>query len=656
MSSSRILISNVRPAVDGGRFPAKRVAGAPCRVRATIFRDGHERIDARILWRREDRPSGSSVLMELTNPGLDEWAGEFPLETPGRYLFTIEAWTDRYESWLADLKQRAGAGSAVGPELAEGIEWLAVVRDRARGEDRKRVADGLAALQKASSSLDSVLQLACAEELRRAVRRAQPRPDAVMFEPELRIIADRERAVFGAWYEMFPRSQGKIPGRPSTLLEARDRLADIEQMGFDVLYLPPIHPIGRTHRKGRNNSLTAQEGDPGSPWAIGSEQGGHDAIDPALGTLEDWDRFVAAAAARGLEIALDFALQCSPDHPWVKEHPEWFYRRPDGTVRCAENPPMKFEDIYPLNFDTDDRMGLWREMLRILRHWIGHGVKIFRVDNPHTKPIPFWEWLIGQVQKENPEVVFLGEAFTRPPMMKTLAKAGFSQSYTYFTWRHTKAELVEYVTELAHTDMAEYFRPNFFANTPDILPKVLVEGGRPAFKLRLLLAATLSPSYGIYSGFELCENEAIPHHAIPGDVEYADSEKFEIRVRDWDRPGNIKEFVARVNRIRRENPALRELSNVRFWPCDNDEILFFCKSTEGRSNVVFVAVNLDPSGPQEGHVRVPLEELGLPEGAACPVRDLLTGARYTWGDRNYVRLDPAVEPAHVLRIETGSAT
>ncbi len=642
---SHVVIEDVRPSVDGGRWPCRRTAGKPCAVEATAFRDGHAVLRAALKWRPEGRGEWNEAPMTCVNPGLDLWRGEFPLAHPGRYVFTIEAWTDVYATWLADLRKRVEAGQ---PVRSEALEGAAILEKFCRG------AQAAHQLRAAAGNPQAALKAAADPALLNLVERLQPRGDAGTYEPPLTVIAEPPRAVFGAWYEMFPRSQGTRPGKPSTLREAERRFPDIRKMGFDVLYLPPVHPIGKTHRKGRNNSAAAKPGDPGCPWAIGGAEGGHDAVAPELGTLADFDHFVAEARRHGLEIALDIALQCSPDHPWVSEHPEWFHRRPDGTIKYAENPPKKYEDIYPLNFDTQDPEGLFREIERIFEHWIAHGVRIFRVDNPHTKPAAFWERLIRGLQVRHPDVFFLAEAFTRPPMMKCLAKHGFNQSYSYFTWRHSKAELTGYLTELAGTGMKDYYRPNFFVNTPDILPPILVKGGRPAFRMRLVLAATLSPSYGIYSGFELCENAAIPHHAIPDDVEYADSEKYEIRVRDWDAPGNIKDLVEKLNRIRRENPALQEFANVRFFPCDNDQILVYGKMTEDRSNVILAAVNLDPHRVQGGWVTLPLWEIGVPDGGAFTAHDLLTGARYPWGARNFVKLDPAVEPAHVFRVERPS--
>ncbi len=646
-----VVIEDVRPCVEGGRWPAKGTAGRPCVVEATAFRDGHAALRAVLKWKREGGKAWNEAPMACVNPGLDLWRGEFPLKECGRYAFTVEAWTDAYASWRADLQKRVKAGQEVRSEALEGAALLEKMGRGARGEDAGALRDAAKRLRGAAGNAPEALEVASGEALLDLVGQVQPREDAETYAPELRVLAEADYALFGAWYEMFPRSQGTEAGKASTFREAERRFPDIKKMGFDVLYLPPIHPIGKAHRKGRNNSLTAQPGDPGSPWAIGSEEGGHDAVAPELGTLDDFDHFVAEAKRHGLEIAIDFAIQCSPDHPWVREHPEWFYRRPDGTIKYAENPPKKYEDIYPVNFDTEDVEGLYLELRRTFEHWIAHGVRIFRVDNPHTKPPAFWDLLIRELQEKHPDVIFLAEAFTRPPMMKALGKRGFSQSYTYFTWRNTRKEIEEYLTELTQTEMKEFYRPNFFVNTPDILPRILVEGGRPAFRMRLVLAATLSPSYGIYSGYELCENAWIPHHALPGDVEYADSEKYEIRVRDWDAPGNIKDLVEKINRIRRENPALQELANLRFFKSDNDRILFYGKVTADRSNAILVAVNLDPRSPHHATVALPLEEIGVPPGGTFVAHDLLTGARYAWGERNYVRLDPAVEPAHILLVE-----
>jgi len=642
---SDIRIERIRPEVDCGEFTVKRIMGETCSVDATIFRYGHEPLACSVKWRKIGERRFFDAPMEVINPGLDRWSGQFTLTDNARYEFLIEAWTDRYAAWLAELKKRVEANQAkeVARTLLEGAALCEELARAATGSHRKEILRLIADLRRPNQPPQQVVGIAERRELLTTIRRLQQKQEGNM-KPRL-VMSDRPRARFGAWYEMFVRSQGSVTGRSGTLRDAELRLEDVSAMGFDVVYLAPIHPIGHTNRKGRDNDLKAGPGDPGSPWAIGNQDGGHTAIDPALGTIEDFDHFVMAAKQRGMEVAMDFAIQCSPDHPWVNEHPDWFYKRPDGTIKYAENPPKQYEDTYPINFDTKDWKNLWRELKRVIVFWVGHGVKIFRVDNPHTKPLRFWRWLIDDIQGDHPEVIFLSEAFTRPPMMQALAKIGFTQSYTYFTWRNTKAELTDYLTELIQPEMQDYFRPNFFVNTPDILPEILQRGGQPAFKLRLILAATLSPSYGIYSGFELCENEA-----KPGTEEYKDSEKYQIKVRDWNRAGNIKAFIQRVNAIRRENPALHYFSNLRFYGSDNDQILFYCKRTVDRSNSILIAANLDPFHPQACTVHVPLGEFGLKNGAKFKVSDLLTGADYVWSDTNYVRLDPNVEPAHVLRL------
>ncbi|HWU39237.1 MAG TPA: alpha-amylase family glycosyl hydrolase, partial [Candidatus Acidoferrum sp.] len=485
------------------------------------------------------------------------------------------------------------------------------------------------------------------EETAELMKTYPDRSGVTRYDRELEVVADRPQARFAAWYEMFPRSQGKTPGRHGTFKDCIDRLPDIVAMGFDVIYLPPIHPIGRSFRKGKNNSLVAGPDDPGSPWAIGNESGGHKAVEPALGTLDDFRAFVYAAHQAGVEVALDYALQCSPDHPYVKTHPEWFYTRPDGTIKYAENPPKKYQDIYPLNFYCRDREALWEEMKSILLFWIEQGVRIFRVDNPHTKPIPFWAWLIGEIQAVYPDVIFLGEAFTRPKPMQALAKVGFTQSYTYFTWRNFKSELIQYYTQLTQTDLAEYYRGNLFTNTPDILPPILQQGGQPAFKMRLALASTLSPLYGIYSGYEFCENTA-----IPGTEEYQDSEKYEIKVRDRATPRNIRDYISRINAIRRENSALHVSRNLRFYDSDDDNVLFYGKRSLDGANAILVVVNLDPFEPHETRIRLPLEEWGIGAEDRFQVRELITNQRHLWkGPVQTIRLDPREEPAMILQVQ-----
>jgi starch synthase (maltosyl-transferring) len=640
---NHIVIEAVTPSVDDGRYPVKRVAGKTCVVEADIFGDSTAALAAVIKWRNVLNKNVAEAPM--TSIDNDRWRGEFQLTENSRYIFAIQAWTRSFASWRLYFVKKAATGLDVASDLAEGIELLEAVQQRATGEDRKTIADcvgRLRAVGVASGAIETVTM----PDLGAAVDRHEERIGAVDYTSTSAVVADRRRASFGAWYEMFPRSQGAKGGRHATLREAEARLPEIRDMGFDVLYLTPIHPVGNSCRKGPNNSVSAAPDSPGSPWAIGNSAGGHTAIEPKLGTLDEFDHFVVVARSLGLEIALDLALQCSPDHPWVNEHPEWFRHRPDGSIQFAENPPKQYQDIYPINFDSPDQKGLVAELHRVVLFWIERGVKIFRVDNPHTKPISFWEWLIGVVQLKHPEVIFLAEAFTRPKVMRTLAKAGFTQSYTYFTWRNTKPELIDYFTELTQTDMVDYFRPNLFTNTPDILPLILQEGGRPAFKSRLVLAATLSPSYGIYSGYELLENDA-----IPGTEEYANSEKYEIKARDWNRADSIREFIGRLNAIRRDNPALQEFANLRFLATDNDQIILYTKSSPDRSNIIVVAVNLDPHHSHYCTAFVPADAVKVTPGQRFEVTDLLTGAKYNWGESNYIRLEPQVEPAHILRVE-----
>jgi starch synthase (maltosyl-transferring) len=531
-------------------------------------------------------------------------------------------------------------------ELLEGAALLRQTLSRTAGADRHRLEACLAALDAAAGPVARA-RLLLDEEIAELVETYPDRSAATRYDRELEVVVDRPRARFAAWYEMFPRSQGRVPGSHGTFKDCLDRLADLEAMGFDVIYLPPIHPIGRSFRKGRNNSLTAGPDDPGSPWAIGNEHGGHKAVEPALGSLDDFRALAQAARDRGMEIALDYALQCSPDHPYVKQHPEWFHARPDGTIKYAENPPKKYQDIYPLNFYCRDREPLWEELKSIVLFWIEQGVRTFRVDNPHTKPIPFWAWLIAEVQAVCPDVVFLSEAFTRPAVMQALAKVGFTQSYTYFTWRNFKEELTAYFTELTRTEMAEYFRGNLFVNTPDILPPILQTGGPPAFKLRLVLAATLSSVYGIYSGYELCEGAA-----IPGTEEYLDSEKYEIKVRDWDAPNGLTGYITRINTIRRANPALQAYRNLQFLESDDDSILAYGKGSADGTNTIVVVVNLDPFEPHEARVRLPLAELGIEPEERFQAHELIGDQRHLWkGPTQTVRLDPASEPAAIFRIE-----
>jgi starch synthase (maltosyl-transferring) len=639
---TRIQIEEVYPELDAGRYPVKRVIGERFEVWADLFRDGHDRLRGVVKYAPEGEDWREVPLNLFDN---DRWVARFALDRIGRWRYTIEAWTDHFESWRDEVEKKRAAGQDVALELAEGRALVEAALPAAAPADAGRIRAALAEFDAGDDASRVVLLLS--ERLRPVMARAQLRMDAVRYPRQLEIVVDRRAARFAAWYEMFPRSQGREPGKGANFDDCIARLPEIAALGFDVVYLPPIHPIGRVNRKGRDNATVAMSGDPGSPYAIGAAEGGHRAIDPELGTVDDFRRFVRAVAGHGMEVALDFAVQCAPDHPWVREHPDWFRFRPDGSIRYAENPPKKYEDIVNVDFDGPDRDGLWAELRDTVLFWVGEGVHTFRVDNPHTKPLPFWEWLIREVQAHCPEAIFLAEAFTRPKMMRALAKAGFTQSYTYFTWRNTKAELTDYLTELTQWPVREYFRPNFFTNTPDILPFILQEGGRSAFRSRLVLAATLSPAYGIYNGFELCENAG-----IPGREEYLHSEKYEYKVWDWDRPGNIKADIAALNRFRRANPALQQFLNLRFIYCEDPNILAYAKRTTEPPNLVIVAVNLDPHGLHEADVVLPLAELGLPQDADFALEEAFTQQVVQWrGERQRLRLDPQTHPALLFRLQ-----
>jgi starch synthase (maltosyl-transferring) len=638
-----IVIENVHPELDAGRYAVKREVGDFLEVSADILKEGHDVLSAVLKFREHGAAEWSEVRM--FHADNDRWRAGFTLERNTRYDYTVEAWLDEFESWRHELQAKLEAGLDLELELEEGRLLLERTADRVKGEDASWLEQVLANYA-AAPGQDERAELLLSPTVQRIMHRHAERALATRYERVLEVVADRVQARYAAWYEMFPRSQGTVPGRSATFDDCIARLPQIQAMGFDVVYLVPIHPIGRTHRKGANNSPVAGPGEPGSPYAIGAEEGGHTAVHPELGTLEDFRRFVARCRELGMEVALDFAIQCSPDHPYLKAHPTWFKYRPDGTIKHAENPPKKYEDIVNVNFYGPHQDELWREWRDVLFFWVEQGVKTFRVDNPHTKPLPFWEWCIREIQDRHPDVIFLSEAFTRPKLLKALAKLGFTQSYTYFTWRNFKQELTDYLTELTRTEASEYLRPNFFCNTPDILPFFLQTGGRPAFQIRLVLAATLSSVYGIYSGYELCENAA-----MPGKEEYLDSEKYQYKVWDWDRPGNIKDYIARVNEIRRENPALHELENLQFHPADDENVLFYGKISFDRANSVFVAVNLDPFEAHEARLDLPLEALGIPEGKTFQVEELLTGRKHLWrGRRHTVRLDPHANPAEIYRI------
>jgi starch synthase (maltosyl-transferring) len=576
----------------------------------------------------------------------DRWRAEIRL-TAGHWVYTIIAWRDVFETWRQDTGKKRGAGLDIALELTEGLKLLedALINgNRGAPESREALRDLRERLLAASDS--ERLEILSSEVAAELFKETAIRDSETRYHRELEVTVERERAAFSAWYEMFPRSQACSPGRHGTFDDVIARLPYVRDLGFDVLYFPPIHPIGHTHRKGKNNALEAAPGEPGSPYAIGSEAGGHEAIHHELGTLEDFQRLIDAAAAVGIEIALDFAIQCSPDHPWIKEHPEWFDWRPDGSLKHAENPPKKYEDIVNVHFYDAAVPALWFAWRDIVLLWVSRGVRIFRVDNPHTKPFPFWEWLIGEVHEHHPEVIFLSEAFTRPKPMRYLAKLGFTQSYTYFTWRTAKQEMIDYILELTRSEARDYMRPNFFTNTPDINPYHLQTGGRPAFRTRLVMAATLVNSYGIYNGFELCE--ARP---IAGREEYLDSEKYEIKAWDWDRPGNIKDDIRMINRLRRDHPALRAYRNIEFYNAWNDHILYYGKRTADRSDFLLIAVNLDPHNPQGAHFEVPLREFGLPDEASIGVEDLLSGRSFRWqGKVQHMWLDPQERPYAIWRL------
>jgi starch synthase (maltosyl-transferring) len=641
----RVVVESVAPEVDGGRFPIKRTVGERVIVEADAYAEGHDVITVVLRHRREAETSWTEVRMEAL--GNDRWRGAFTVGALEPHVYTVEAWVDGFATWRHGFEKKVAAGTAEPVDLLVGAELVDAAAARAQGGDAGRLR-ALAAELRGSAPLGARAARALDEELAALAARHPDRSGAGRHGRELRVTAERERARFSAWYELFPRSAASQPGRHGTFDDVIGRLPYVAEMGFDILYLPPIHPIGRAFRKGKNNATAASAEDVGSPWAIGGPEGGHTAIHPQLGTLADFRRLVARAGELGLEIALDLAFQCAPDHPWVKEHPEWFRARPDGSIQYAENPPKKYQDVYPLEFDTPRWRELWAALLGVVEFWADQGVRVFRVDNPHTKPFRFWEWLLGEARKARPDLVFLSEAFTRPKVMYQLAKLGFTQSYTYFTWRNTRWELERYLGELTRTGVKDFFRPSFWPNTPDILPEALQYGGRPMFQARLVLAATLAASYGIYGpAYELLDARALR----PGGEEYLDSEKYQLRRWDLDREDSLRHFIARVNRIRRENPALHSNERLRFHPVDNEQLVAYSKTSEDLSDLVLVVVNLDPHHVHAGWVELPLGELGLATEEPYQVHDLLGGGRYLWhGARNYVELDPRSAPAQIFRI------
>lgn len=651
---ARVLVEGVAPEIDGGRFAAKGVVGDAFTVEADVIADGHDLVGAALLHRREGEPGWRDAWMSPL--GNDRYGASFTPEAMGFYEYTVVGFVDRYGSWARDLRKRADAGQDVAVEFLIGAEMLRAAAARASGRDAETLA-GLEASLRAKGDRQSQRALvdAATDGATIALMRTHAeRAHAVEHPRVLRVFVDRERAAFSAWYEFFPRSCAATPGRHGTLRDAESWLPRIARMGFDVVYLPPIHPIGRVHRKGRNNTLTPEAHDVGSPWAIGAKEGGHDAIHPDLGTMADFERFVARANALGIDVALDLAFQCAPDHPWVKQHPRWFRALPDGTIRYAENPPKKYQDIYPFDFETDDWRNLWDALRGVVMQWVERGVKVFRVDNPHTKSLRFWEWLIAEVRRTNPEVLFLSEAFTRPKVMYALAKLGFTQSYTYFAWKNRKWELEQYLREVTSPPASHFFRPNPWPNTPDILNEFLQHGGRPACVARLVLAATLCGNYGVYGPpYELAQ--VTPRE--PGSEEYLDSEKYQLR--HWELGGDdtLAPIMERVNRIRRENTALRRDRSLRFHHTENDQIVCYSKRSDDGSNIVVTVVNLDPHHTQSGFVHLDLPSLGLSWDERYQVHDLLNDARYLWaGPRNYVELHPHASPAHVFVVRRSSRT
>ena len=646
----RVSIRNLKPEVDCGRYAIKRVTDEELKVEADIFGDGHDKVDANVLFREVPKGRGKNkkwTEQPMMFEGNDHWSSNFSLENTGNYEYTIEAWVDHYKTWQEGLRKKVAADQNVNTELLIGAELMEEAVANSTAANKKKLKNWIELLRSDDSEGQAISE-ALSEGAWRVMRESRNPNKAFKYDKILDLRVERKRALFSSWYEFFPRSASPEKGKHGTFQDCENVLPEVSKMGFDVIYFPPIHPIGRSHRKGRNNDTTAEQGDPGSPWAIGAKEGGHKAIHPDLGTMEDFQRLVQKANEMNIEIALDFAIQCSPDHPYVEKHPQWFKWRPDGTVQYAENPPKKYQDVLPVNFETEDWENLWKELLSIVEFWIDKGVRIFRVDNPHTKTFLFWEWLIKEINRKYGGIIFLAEAFTRPRVMEELAKIGFNQSYTYFTWRNTREEFIEYLTELTKTEVREYYRPNFWPNTPDILPISLEDKGEPSFIMRLLLAGTLSSNYGIYGPvFEFGHNEA-----FPGKEEYNHSEKYEIKHWDWKQHTRIKEMISILNRIRNENAALQNTWNIEFHETDNPHLLFYSKIDRTGENRILVVINLDPDHTQSGWVKVPLERLNLYGQASYAVTDLLTGASYIWQNEwNYVELHPQAIPGHILRIE-----
>lgn len=647
---TRVSIDNVKPQIDCGKYKIKRTVNENIKVEADIFSDGHDKVDAILLYREKTRGRGKEkkwqeVPMEFIMN--DHWTATFSASNKGIYEYTIEAWVDHFSTWQYGLKKKYQDRQPIKTELLIGAQMMEEAIARASAPQKKKLQSWIKQIREGDDESASV-NLSLNDEVTQLMYDTRDRTRSTQYDRILEVLIERERALFSAWYEFFPRSTSPNEGEHGTFKTSEAILPEIAKMGFDVIYLPPIHPIGRSHRKGVNNATEAQPGDPGSPWAIGAKEGGHKAIHPELGTMEDFQSLVSRANELGMEIALDFAIQMSPDHPYVKDHPQWFKWRPDGTVQYAENPPKKYQDVLPINYETADWENLWKELKSIIDYWIEKGVKIFRVDNPHTKSFIFWEWLIGEINKEHDDIIFLAEAFTRPRVMEKLGKIGFTQSYTYFTWRNTKEEFQKYLTELTKTPMRDYFRPNFWPNTPDILPVSLENKQEPSFIIRTILAGTLSSNWGIYGPlFEFGLNEA-----YPGKEEYTRSEKYEVKHWDWSKQTRIKTVITKLNQVRKENPALQSTWNIEFTDTDNDQIICYSKIDQEAKNKLLIAVSMDDHHSQSGWIKVPLKEFGISENQPYTVHDLLTGSKYVWQNEwNYVALHPQAIPAHVFRIE-----
>lgn len=641
----RVVIENVKPCIDNGRFPVKRVVGEIVDVTADVFCDSHDVISAMVLYKKNDENEWNKSPMEYFDN--DRWAGSFVLQSTGVHLYTVIGWVDHFATWLQKFNKKHVSGQSIDIEILIGVNMIREIADRASFEDREVILNFVERML-SSKKKDAVVGEVNNPQILQLIKKNTDISSATQYESSLKVVVDSKRALFSSWYEFFPRSVNST-GAVSygTFSDCKKLLPLIKNMGFDVVYLPPVHPIGVTNRKGKNNAVTAQENDPGSPWAIGSFDGGHKEIEKKLGNIESFESFVNAAAELKIDVAIDIAYQCSPDHPYVKEHPEWFITRPDGTIQFAENPPKKYEDIVPFNFESDYWNALWHELKSVVEFWIGKGITIFRVDNPHSKPFPFWEWLISEVKQKWPDVIFLAEAFTRPKVMYRLAKAGFTQSYTYFTWRNSKRELTQYFDEITNGDVSEVFRPNLWPNTPDILPAYLQYGGRTAFIIRFVLAATLSSNYGIYGpAFEICENRA-----IPGREEYLDSEKYEIKLWNWFEDIPLRQTIANINKLRNNNPALQMTRNVTFLTIENEYLLFYCKKTPDLSNVILIVVNLDPFRIQSSIMQIPLEMLKISPVQTFVLEDLLSGEYVVCtGASNQIHLDPQKNPVYLFKV------